>query len=171
MTRHNLLLIATTIAIAGAALPGSASGADEHKLVAPHEIQWGPAPPSVPPGAQAAVLYGDPGKEGLFAFRLKVPKDYHIAPHTHPKPEVVTVITGSARLGMGTDAKRETAKVLPAGSFFALVPGSPHYFFADEDTVIQLNSTGPWGITYVNPSDDPRQTTGTAPGAQDRPAK
>jgi len=25
--------------------------------------------------------------------------------------------------------------------------------------VIQLNSTGPWGINYVNPKDDPRQKT------------
>src|SRR5262249_3092103 len=57
------------------------------------EIKWGPAPPSIPPGAQAAVLYGDPGKEGLFSLRLKLPKDYAIPPHTHPKPEVVTVIS------------------------------------------------------------------------------
>jgi hypothetical protein len=46
------------------------------------EIKWGPAPPSIPPGAQAAVLYGDPGKEGLFSLRLKLPKGYHIPPHT-----------------------------------------------------------------------------------------
>jgi len=25
-----------------------------------------------------------------------------------------------------------------------------HFVYADEDTVIQLNSNGPWGITYVN---------------------
>jgi hypothetical protein len=32
-----------------------------------------------------------------------------------------------------------------------------HFAFADEDTVIQLNSMGPWGLTYVNPADDPRK--------------
>jgi len=32
-----------------------------------------------------------------------------------------------------------------------------HYYFAEEDTVIHLQSTGPWGITYINPKDDPRQ--------------
>jgi hypothetical protein len=46
---------------------------------------------------------------------------------------------------------------LPAGSFFALSPGSVHYFIADEETVVQLNSTGPWGIEYVDPKDDPRK--------------
>ena len=157
MKRNILLNIAAVTAIVLASLAGSAIGQEtgEHKVISPQDIKWGPAPPSLPAGAQAAVLCGDPGKEGLFAFRLKVPKGYHIAPHTHPKPEIVTVLSGTARLGMGTTA----AQVLPADSFFALTPGSEHYFFADEETVIQLNSTGPWGINYVNPKDDPRQKT------------
>jgi quercetin dioxygenase-like cupin family protein len=157
VARRNVI---TAIAVLGfALLPGSAGSqhAGDHKLIPTQDIKWGPAPPSVPPGAQAAVLYGDPGKDGMFAFRLKMPKDYHIPPHTHPKPEIVTVLSGTARLGMGDKADRAKAQVLPAGSFFALSPGSAHYFFADEDTVIQLNSTGPWGITYLNDKDDPRK--------------
>ena len=159
MSRHILLDIAAMTAIGLAALPGSAvaQGTGEHKLISPQDINWGPAPSSLPPGAQAAVLYGDPGKEGLFAFRLKVPKGYHIAPHTHPKPEIVTVLSGTARLGMGATADHDKAQLVPAGGFFALSPGSAHYFFADEDTDLQLNSIGPWGINYVNPKDDPRQ--------------
>ena len=100
MNWHTLLNIAAT-AVGLAALAGSAVGQEtgEHKLISPQDIKWGPAPPSLPPSAQAAVLYGDPGKEGMFAFRLKVPKGYHIAPHTHPKPEIVTVVSGTARLG------------------------------------------------------------------------
>jgi hypothetical protein len=45
----------------------------DHTIVSPQDIKWGKAPPSIPPGAEAAVLYGDPGKEGMFAFRLKLP--------------------------------------------------------------------------------------------------
>ena len=152
--------VITTMAVLGfALLSGSAISqhAGDHKVTPTKDIKWGPAPASVPPGAQAAVLYGDPGKDGMFAFRLKVPKDYHIPPHTHPKPEIVTVLSGTARLGMGETADRAKAQALPAGSFFALSPGSAHYFYADEETVIQLNSTGPWGINYVNAKDDPRK--------------
>ena len=145
------------VAVASVAPTASAQTMDEHKIVSAQEIKWGPAPPSIPPGAQAAVLYGDPGKEGLFSLRLKLPKDYAIPPHTHPKPEVVTVISGTFRLGVGEKADKSKGQALPAGSFFALSPGLAHFAFADEDTVIQLNSTGPWGLTYVNPADDPRK--------------
>ena len=163
MTRSKRYVLGVCLltALGMAALTGDALGqqAGEHKLIAPKDITWTAAPPSVPPGAQAAVLYGDPAKEGIFAFRLKMPKDYLIAPHTHPKPEIVTVISGTVRLGMGTNAERATARVLPAGSFFALSPGMAHYLFVDDDAVVQLNAMGPWGIAYVNPKDDPRQKT------------
>jgi quercetin dioxygenase-like cupin family protein len=146
-------------AIGFAAAAATAAAQDGHKIVSAQDIKWGPAPPSIPPGAQAAVLYGDPGKEGLFALRLKLPKGYHIPPHTHPKAEVVTVISGTFRLGMGKTADQSKAKALPAGSFFALEPGMEHFAYTDEETVVQLNASGPWGLTYVNPKDDPRQKT------------
>src|SRR5687768_9395270 len=104
MARRFVMKILPSILIGSAllaAIPftGGAQAMDDHQLIAPNEIKWGPAPPSVPAGAQAAVLYGDPAKEGLFAFRLMTPKDYAIGPHTHPKPEIVTVISGTVRLG------------------------------------------------------------------------
>src|SRR4030088_538253 len=145
MNRNHLLNIAAITVFGLAALPDSAVvKMDEHKLIAPQDIKWGPAPPSLPPGAQAAVLYGDPGKEGMFAFRLKFPKGYQLPPHTHPKPEIVTVISGTMHLGRGTAADPSKAQALPAGSFFAMSPGMEHYGSFNEETVVQLNSTGPW---------------------------
>jgi quercetin dioxygenase-like cupin family protein len=155
-------LVVSTAAISIVALAASASAVcaqDAHKIVSAQEIKWGAAPPSIPPGAQAATLYGDPSKDGMFALRLKLPKGYHVPPHTHPKPEVVTVISGTFRLGMGKTADQSRAQALPAGSFFALSPGMEHYAYTDEETVVQINSTGPWGVNYVNPKDDPRQKT------------
>ncbi len=127
-------------------------------MVSPQDIQWGAAPPVLPEGAEAAVLFGDPTKEGLFVLRLKMPAGYAIPPHTHPVDEAVTVISGSFQLGMGETADQAGATPLPAGSFFLMPPGMAHFAYTDEETVVQVSTNGPWGITYVNPDDDPRKT-------------
>jgi hypothetical protein len=62
-------------------------------------------------------------------------------------------------LAVGNVADKNNTKPLPAGSFAAFAPGMAHYAFTDEETVVQINSTGPRGINYVNPKDDPRQKT------------
>ncbi len=63
-------------------------------------------------------------------------------PHTHPKPEIVTVISGTFTLGMGNVADKSNAKPLPAGSFFAFEPRMAHYAFTDEETVVQSTALG-----------------------------
>ena len=142
------LLLANTAALAQ----------DNHTMVQPDQVKWAAAPAALPKGAEIAVLYGDPGKEGLFAMRLKLPDGYKIAPHTHPTIEAVTVISGTFKLGMGDTADEAKAQMLPAGSFFAFPPGTPHYAFTEGETIVQISTNGPWGLTYVNPKDDPRQS-------------
>jgi len=35
---------------------------------------------------------------------------------------------------------------------------TPHFAYTtDEPVEIQLHGVGPWGITYLNPADDPRK--------------
>jgi hypothetical protein len=52
------------------------------------QIKWGPAPSFVQPGAQIAVLEGDPSaSSGDFTIRFKMPNGYKVAPHWHPKRE------------------------------------------------------------------------------------
>jgi quercetin dioxygenase-like cupin family protein len=143
-------------AFAGVASTAPAEMMGEHTIVAPPEIKWGPAPAVLPAGAEAAVLFGDPSEEGLFVLRLKLPAGYSVAPHTHPVDEVITVISGTFRMGMGETADQRKAQPLPAGSFFALPPGTAHYVFIDQETVVQISTIGPWGLTYINPEDDPR---------------
>ena len=145
--------------LAASALALPVSAADEHKILATQDVKWSPAPGSLPKGAEAAVLYGDPSKEGLFVLRLKLPKGYVIAPHSHPRPEILTVISGTFQIGMGDTADKSKVKPLGPGGFFGFPPGMNHFAYTDEETVVQLNSTGPWGLTYVNPKDDPRQKT------------
>ena len=131
----------------------------EHKIVQSQDIKWEPGPAALPAGAQRAVLLGDPSKEGLYVLWLKVPKGYRIPPHTHPNQEVVTVISGTMNLGMGETADPAKAKALPAGTFFAMPPGMPHFAYFEEETIIQGNAIGPSIINYINPKDDPRQKT------------
>lgn len=64
----------------------SESTAAEHIMVAPADLKWADAPPSLPPGAKMAVLEGDPGKKGPFTVRLQAPAGYKIPPHTHIPP-------------------------------------------------------------------------------------
>jgi quercetin dioxygenase-like cupin family protein len=153
-----LLSLATLLICSGSLVSSVSAGSkSEHTIIAPEEMKWGSGPEALPPGAEAVVLYGDPSKEGLFALRLKVPKGYHIPPHSHAKPEIVTVISGEARLGMGDTADEAKTQKLGQGSFMAMPPETKHYVYVDQETVVQLNSVGPWEVNYVNPKDDPRQ--------------
>lgn len=144
-----------TMAAALASIAYSEQGAG-HRVVLPNEMKWGPAPSALPAGAEAAVLFGDPSKDGLFALRVKVPRDYLVAPHTHTRPEIVTVLSGKINLGMGVTAGKAATQPVGAGGFVSIQPETPHYVFAAEETVLQITSTGPWVINYVDPKDDPR---------------
>src|SRR5262245_55522400 len=75
--------------------------AGEPAIYTPDQLQWKNGPPSLPRGAKLAVLEGNPSAEGPFTMRLKFPNGYRIPPHTHPKTERLTVISGTFRLGMG----------------------------------------------------------------------
>ena len=104
------MLLCATILAAAPAPPQNA--------FSPDQIKFGPVPPALAPGAQLAVLEGDPmGSSGDFTIRLKMPNGYRVAPHWHPKRENVTVVSGSFKVGMGDsfDAAKMTA--FPAGSF------------------------------------------------------
>ncbi|HUG25953.1 cupin domain-containing protein [Piscinibacter sp.] len=145
------------VAILGAATSLQA-GEAHHTVVSADAIKWGPAPPSLPPGAQAAVLMGHPGQPGPFVLRLKLPAGFAVPPHRHSKDEMVTVIAGKFGIGSGETLDRGAAQTLPAGSFVHLPSGMPHYALAvDGEAIVQINGVGPFDVTYVNAKDDPRK--------------
>lgn len=150
-------------AAAAAAITGAVVLADDHKRAmapavhAPADIKWQDGPPSLPPGAKFAVLEGDPSKEGPFVFRVKVPDGYKIPPHTHPKAERVTIISGTFNLGMGETFDAKKGQELPAGTYGTWPAGMTHYVWVKGETVVQFHGDGPWTINYVNPADDPRK--------------
>ena len=128
-----------------------------HTVVTADAVKWGAAPPSLPPGAQAAILLGNPGKEGPFVLRLKLPAGFVIPPHRHSKDELVTVISGSFGIASGERVDRASLQRLPPASFVHLPAGMPHYASTEVESVVQLNGVGPFDVVYVNPADDPRK--------------
>lgn len=129
-------------------------------VVTPDKIQWGPAPPVFPAGAQFAVLAGDPGKPGPFTIRLKLPDGYRVMPHWHPAAEQVTVLSGEFHVGMGDKFDESTMTTLPADSLAVVPPHHNHYAMAKGESELQISSTGPFKLTYVNPGDDPSHSQG-----------
>src|SRR3954454_19878869 len=101
MRRAAMLAVVSGVLATTTISSAIAQSHEEQKMFTPQDIKWSPGPPSLPAGAEVALLYGDPAKEGLFALRLKVPKGYRVPPHTHPRPEIATVLSGTVRLGMG----------------------------------------------------------------------
>ena len=67
------------------------------------------------------------------------------------------MISGTVNMGMGDKLDRQKTKALGPGSISIIQPKTNHFVWTKEETVVQLNGVGPWGITYVNAADDPRK--------------
>ncbi len=132
------------------------TGGSSPVAVTPNEINWGAAPEVLPAGAQLAVLSGDPMSNGPYAVRLRMPDGYKIAPHWHPTDENITVLEGTFLVGMGDRFSESSLRTLPTGSYGKMPEHMNHYAVAKGDTVVQIEGMGPFQLTYVNPSDDPR---------------
>ena len=154
-----LIIVAMTFGITPFALNAQdhSMKSSDHIMVKPENVKWTDGPPSIPPGAKFAVVEGDPKVAGLFTMRLWLPANYKIGAHWHPADEHVTVISGTFLMGMGDKFDNEKLQPLPSGSFAVMLTGTRHFAMTKEETVIQLHGMGPWGITYVNPADDPRK--------------
>ena len=148
--------LCAAIGLALFATTGWAQHAGQHHYVAAKDLKWA-AVPSLPAGAQITVLEGPMNQAAPFTVRLKFPAGYRIPPHTHPAVERVTVLSGTFHMGMGEKFDPKAAQAVRAGELMIMQPGTAHYAWAEGETVVQLHGMGPWGITYINPADDPRK--------------
>lgn len=136
---------------------GPVSAQSTHVLVPADKVQWGPAPPALPAGAQISVLEGNPSEKGAVTLRLRFPANYNIPPHWHSMTERVTVLSGALHVGMGDKLDRQASQTLEPGGFVSL-PGAMHHFaWTTTPTVVQINLEGPFDISYVNPADNPQK--------------
>jgi hypothetical protein len=145
-----LSLVAVVLGVSSTVAADDPSG-----MFTPDSIQWGPAPPSLPPGSKLAVLYGDPAGTGLFVLRAQLPPNYQIAPHWHPTDELITVLSGTFKVGMGDQFDASKLATCPAGCLVVAPARMSHFVTTTEETVIEVSAMGPFELTYVNPADDP----------------
>jgi hypothetical protein len=148
--RHALVLLASLAATFAGAEPAS------HSMIAPGDLKWADVA-SLPAGAKVAVIEGPLNEAAPFVFRLKLPANYRIPAHWHPTIEHVTVISGTFYMGMGDAFDVGQVMALPAGGAAIMQPRTNHFAMTRDEVVVQVHGVGPWGITYVNPADDPRR--------------
>lgn len=132
-------------------------GTSSHVRINPNDLVWKDGPPSLPAGAKMAVIEGDMSRPELFTVRLSFPGNYKVPPHWHPAVEHVTVLKGAFYMGTGEQFDEASAVKLGEGGFALMPIKQAHFAFTKKRTVIQLHGMGPWGITYINPADDPRK--------------
>src|SRR5712692_2616079 len=125
-------------------------------MVTPSDLKWEDAE-SLPPGAKVTVIEGPMNEAVPVTARIKLPANYNVPAHWHPGVERVTVLSGTINYGMGDKLDPQKTTALGAGSVIVMQPNMHHFAWTTEETVLQLNSMGPWAITYVNPADDPRK--------------
>jgi hypothetical protein len=142
--RSTFIALSLTLSAAVAAAQGSPSQAAPHAvIVLADQVAWKPGPPSLPAGAQFAVIEGNPAEAGPFTLRLSLPNGYRIPSHSHPGVEHVTVMKGTFRVGMGDKFDASALTPLPAGAFAALAPGTRHFAEAQARPSSSCTASGP----------------------------
>ena len=127
-----------------------------HVMITPSELKWSDVP-SLPPGATIAVIEGSMNEPVPFTVRIRFPANYKLPAHWHPAVERITVLSGTFNMGVGDELDPQKTTPLVPGSVAIMQPKTHHFALTKEETVVQLNGVGPWGITYINPKDDPRK--------------
>lgn len=131
-----ILLVATTFAL----IEGQ-KGESNIAGITPPQVRWF-TPTYYTDGRERAQLYGDSSQNGPWVDRVKIPAGKHVAAHTHPRDELVTVIEGTWYVGAGNKYEPAKLQAYPAGSFVLIPAGLPHFVATKETAVIvQLSGT------------------------------
>ncbi len=128
----------------------------DHVMVEPNDLKWDDVP-TLPPGAKVAIIEGPPNEAVPFMMRLKFPANYKVPAHWHPAIEHLTVLSGTFNMGIGDKLDMTKTKALSPGGVMIIQPKIPHFAWTKEEVMVQVHGVGPWGVTYVDPTDDPRK--------------
>ena len=154
--------LAAALLFASFVAPAAVARTPAHVMENLSTAKWGPAPPMLPPGAQIAVLAGDPAKAAPYTVRLKFPANYDIPAHSHPEDENVSVVSGELFMGMGAKLDKRAGLGLRVGGFALMPAQANHFAYTRSETTIVLYGLGPVDFKYVDQADDPRTKTSTS---------
>ena len=149
-----LFLVVMTLALGSLLVP--VTWAADHMTVAPKDLKWEDVP-VLPPGAKVAIIEGPLDQAAPFIVRFKFPANFKVPAHWHPGVEHVTVLSGTLHMGTGDKLDPKKTHAVSAGSVVIMPAKTNHFGWTKEATVVQVHGVGPWGITYVDPADDPRK--------------
>jgi len=117
----------------------------------PSDIAWVQRRTS--PDVFYAGIYSDPAKPGPYTFRVRAQAGHRLAPHTHPDERTVTVLFGTYWSGVGETFADDRLQAFPAGSFYVIPAGVPHFSAVLEGGVeFQEAGVGPSAHDLVTPA-------------------
>ena len=127
------------------------------RAVLPEDIDWKPFP-AFPPSVRLAVIVGQPSEPAPYVIRVKVPSGVTLMPHRHPEDRIYTVMSGVFYIGLGEQFDGDKVVAYPPGSVIVLPGNTWHFHWAKSgEYVTQITATGPLGLEYLDPADDPRE--------------
>jgi hypothetical protein len=114
------------------------------KATLPENIKWGPA--AGLPGAETAVLVGDPTKSGLYVVVNRFHPGSFSRPHYHPNDRYIMVLSGTWWAATGTKFDPDSTVPIKPGTFVVHTGKEVHYDGAragNEDAVVMIFGMGP----------------------------
>ncbi|HET6970526.1 MAG TPA: cupin domain-containing protein, partial [Phenylobacterium sp.] len=96
-------------------------------------------------GVWVEYLVGDPEvPDAEFVIRIHHDPGYVVLPHTHPRTENITVLSGEWALGMGARFDRSRLVAMPQGALGVVSPKMAHFGYAKVETILQVHGIGPF---------------------------
>lgn len=119
------------------------------RIVNPGQVRW---KPSAFPGIRFAVVQGDWNvARTIYTVRFEMPNGSAFPAHYHGSDEVLTVINGTFMFKRGTNMGRSGAQAVRAGGILYITANTPHWGWADGDTIVQINGIGPHSVHVMKP--------------------
>ena len=139
------------VVLCASCLSAAAVAEDGLQALLPSDIAWVQRRAS--PDVFYAGIYSDPAKPGPYAFRVRAEAGHRLAPHTHPDERTVTVLSGIYWSGVGDTFADDKLQAFPAGSFYVIPAGVPHFSAVLEGEVeFQEAGVGPSAHDVVTPA-------------------